>query len=233
MSRVVSVDLGQQADYTAVTIVECLERLNPDFDGVEAEVSRRRWRAGYRGIPPYDVPQYLPPLYNVTYLRRFDLGTPYPEIVAQVKGLMDSPKLHDRPLALALDATGVGVPVRDIFKQELPDAHMLPVLIHGGDNELHHKGFYRVPKRELVSRAVKLMQRRELNVAPSLDFAQTLVEELRNFRLKINIDTGHDSYEAWRERDHDDLVLSLCIGLWASENRANGQGATSIPRALR
>lgn len=231
MSRTVSVDLGQLQDYTAVTIVERVDRLNPDFDGVEHQMSKERRRRGVRGFE-YREPRDLPPLFNCTYLRRFELGTSYPEIVAQVKRLMDSPKLQDQPLSLALDATGVGVPVRDMFKKELPDARILPVLIHGGDNELFHNGFYRVPKRELVSRAVKLLQRRELNVAPSLEYAQTLIEELRAFRLKININTGHDSYEAWRERDHDDLVLALCIGLWASETQGSGQVRT-IQKALR
>jgi hypothetical protein len=231
MSRVVSVDLGQLADYTAVTIIERLDRLNPDYDGVEAQMSLERRKRRIRGFD-YLVPRDLPPLFNVTYLRRFELGTPYPEIVAQVKRLMDSPKLQDQPLSLALDATGVGVPVRDMFKKEMPQARILPVLIHGGDNELFGKGFYRVPKRELISRAVKLLQRRELNVAPSLEYAQTLIEELRAFRLKININTGHDSYEAWRERDHDDLVLSLCIGLWASETKGSGQ-VFSIAKVLR
>ena len=32
--------------------------------------------------------------------------------------------------------------------------------------------------------------------------------------MKINVATGHDSYEAWREGDHDDLVLSLALAVW-------------------
>lgn len=35
-----------------------------------------------------------------------------------------------------------------------------------------------------------------------------------SFRLKVNIATGHDSYEAWREGDHDDLVLSTSLAVW-------------------
>lgn len=231
MSRVVSADLGQQADFTAVAIIERVERLNPDFNGVEAQMSQERRKRGVRGFE-YTEPKNLPPLFNCTYLKRFELGTPYTEVVSKIKRLMDSPKMQDQPLALALDATGVGTPVRDMFKKEMPGARIYPVTIHGGDNELFNKGFYRVPKRELVSRAVKLLQRRELNIAPSLEFASTLVEELRAFKLKININTGHDSYEAWRERDHDDLVLALCIGLWAAETQGSGQVRT-IKNALR
>jgi hypothetical protein len=35
--------------------------------------------------------------------------------------------------------------------------------------------------------------------------------------VKINISTAHDSYEAWREGDHDDLVLSVALACWAGE----------------
>ena len=42
-----------------------------------------------------------------------------------------------------------------------------------------------------------------------------LVKELLNFRVKINISTAHDSYEAWREGDHDDLVLSVALSCWS------------------
>lgn len=37
---------------------------------------------------------------------------------------------------------------------------------------------------------------------------------LTNF-FKVKISTsGHDSYEAWREGDHDDLVLAALLALW-------------------
>jgi len=38
--------------------------------------------------------------------------------------------------------------------------------------------------------------------------------EHQNFRVKLNLKTAHDSYEAWREGDHDDLVLSLSLASW-------------------
>jgi hypothetical protein len=231
MSRVVSVDLGQQADHTAVTIIERVDRLNPDYDGVEARLSKERRKRGVRGFD-YTEPRYLTPLFNVAHLERFALGESYTTYVRRVKRLIDSPKLQDQPVSLALDATGVGGPVTDMFKEALGGMRIYPVKIHGGDHEHYNDGFYKVPKRELVSRAVKLLQRRELNVAPSLEFAQTLIEELRAFKLKINVATGHDSYEAWRDRDHDDLVLALCIGLWAAETQGSGQVRT-IKNALK
>jgi hypothetical protein len=46
-----------------------------------------------------------------------------------------------------------------------------------------------------------------------------LVRELENFKVKVNIHTAHDSYETWRESDHDDLVLALALAFWWAEQR--------------
>ena len=62
-----------------------------------------------------------------------------------------------------------------------------------------------------------MLQNGQLKIAEGLSLRETLVKELLNFRVKINISTAHDSYEAWREGDHDDLVLSVALGCWAGE----------------
>ncbi|MDP9474511.1 MAG: hypothetical protein M3R38_02225 [Actinomycetota bacterium] len=48
---------------------------------------------------------------------------------------------------------------------------------------------------------------------PRLAHARTLVDELVNFRVK-QAAAGRESYEAWRENDHDDLVFALCLAAW-------------------
>jgi hypothetical protein len=45
-----------------------------------------------------------------------------------------------------------------------------------------------------------------------------------NFKVKVNLATGHDSYEAWRESVHDDLVLAVALACWHGENRSSGWG---------
>jgi len=42
-----------------------------------------------------------------------------------------------------------------------------------------------------------------------------------NFRAKIDPATAHDSYSAWREQDHDDLVLSVALACWWGEREAD------------
>ncbi|MBA3951633.1 MAG: hypothetical protein H0X57_07115 [Rubrobacter sp.] len=68
-----------------------------------------------------------------------------------------------------------------------------------------------------MSAALVLMQNERLKIAEALELKETLVRELLAFRVKINIATAHDSYEAWREGDHDDLVLSVALACWAGE----------------
>ena len=45
----------------------------------------------------------------------------------------------------------------------------------------------------------------------------TLIQELSNFKVKITT-KGNDTYEAWREGQHDDLVLSVALACWYGEN---------------
>jgi len=212
MTHFMGLDLGQQHDYTALVLVEPVEEKTGN------KVTRQKINRHGIILGPTEEDE-LHTVHEVRHLQRWPLGTGYPEIVEDVRRMIASPELSDEPVYLALDATGVGRPVYDMFLSELGwvSGGLLPVVIHGGADEHSHGGIARVPKRELVSRAVALLQKRELKIASALPHAQMLVEELKAFRLKINVNTGHDSYEAWRERDHDDLVLALCIALWSAE----------------
>ena len=73
---------------------------------------------------------------------------------------------------------------------------------------------YRVPKKDLVGAVQVLMQNARLRVAASLAEAATLRAELQNFRMKQNAATAHESYEHWRDGDHDDLVLAVAVAAW-------------------
>ena len=73
-----------------------------------------------------------------------------------------------------------------------------------------------MPKRNLVSALQAALQTGTLKIASSLQLAEVLRQELLNFRIKINLSTGHDSYEHWREGDHDDLVLAAAMAVWSA-----------------
>lgn len=154
--------------------------------------------------------------YHIRHLERVKLGTPYPAIVEHVRNLMQSSQLAGST-ALVVDGTGVGAPVVDMFREARLDP--VAITITGGNTASKEADGYHVPKRDLVSVLQVLFQADRLKVAATLPEAKTLTEELLNFRAKINIQTAHDSYEAWREGVHDDLVLSVALACWYGEQQ--------------
>ncbi len=217
---IVGLDLGQARDYTALCVAECLR--------VGALPSGYRPAANFRNAwhrSKYDGEERLtadprPLTYHMRHLERVPLGTPYPTVVARVVEMMATPPLSgDTPLVV--DATGVGRAITDLFGAGGLCTHA--ITIHGGDEVIragprHEK----VPKRELVGTLVMLFQTERLKVAAGLEHAGTLVQELLNFRVKVDLRTAHDSYEAWREGVHDDLVLAVALACWHGEHQPQG-----------
>jgi hypothetical protein len=44
-------------------------------------------------------------------------------------------------------------------------------------------------------------------------------EEPLNFKVKIEPKMAHDSYAAWRENQHDDLICAVALAGWLGENQ--------------
>ncbi len=118
--------------------------------------------------------------------------------------------------SLVVDQTGVGRPVVDLFRQAR--LRLIPVTITGGEKQSRGEDGYHVPKRNLVSALQIAFQAGKLRIAKDLVEAETLVKELLNFRAKIN-SSGRDTYEAWREGMHDDLVLAVSLACWWAEEK--------------
>jgi hypothetical protein len=157
-------------------------------------------------------------MYHVRHLERLKLGTSYPAIVHHVKGLTESPTLRGE-VTLALDYTGVGRPVADMFLTSDLRCSLYAITIHGEDAVKWDGWQIRVPKRDLIGATQVLLQGARIKIASSLPEAAVLVKELLNFKVKIDPVTSHDSYRAWREGIHDDLVLSLALACWIGENQ--------------
>ncbi len=177
------------------------------------------------------------------HLRRWPLRTSYERIVADAVSLVNSAALQNpaeqhpdawgdlsdaelsvrasdssaRPV-LAVDVNGPGMPVVDMLRGSALGAQLLPVFSHGGDKVVRDAGVTRVPKRELVSTAQIALQSGRLKIAPALSEAQTLVRELEKYQVKINPETAHDSYGAWRTGQHDDLCFAVMLALWVGLN---------------
>jgi hypothetical protein len=231
----VGLDLGQAQDYTALAVLEQQLWTGAEVDWADFGVFFPE------GVEPggWVSPSVVGPLYaerilavNARYLKgplaadsplfirhlqRYPLGTKYGEIVASVRGLLSREPFRGRMryTRLLADKTGVGAAVIDGFYEK--GVYPISVTIHGGSAVTEEVRGFRVPKRDLVASVQTLLQNGRLKIAPEMELAPVLKSELLNFRVKINPATAHDSYEHWREADHDDLVLATALACWYRE----------------
>lgn len=187
----VGLDLGQSMDPTALSVIEKLT----------APVLSIGHRAGKMRFTT---------LYRVRHLERFPLGLSYPEMVTRTRLTMNTAPLRGNS-KLIIDQTGVGRPVFDLFTQ----ARMNPAgvtITAGLDWSREGSDNFRVPKALLVSRLDAALHSGILQVSAGLPEAQALREELADFKINHTA-SGYAQFGA-RSGKHDDLVLSVAIGLW-------------------
>jgi hypothetical protein len=240
-------DLGQSRDYSALAIIEeqiyigeawANEILHQqDYEkglsaGWISPAALTPYRAGHalRLSHEYGRPAEIP--LAVRHLERFELGTKYTDVVDRVTALVRSDPLRHVPAILLVDKTGVGASVLDSFTHAGIGA--TAITLHGGSSVTRdpQRAGFRVPKRDLVTVTQVLLQNGRLKIAATLPKAETLKRELLNFRVKINPQTAHDSYEHWREGDHDDLVLAVSMAAWFRQYW-NRHVDTGLARRLR
>lgn len=202
---ILGVDLGQAQDFTALCVLERSK--------VEGEKANH---------------------YAVRHLERLSKGTPYPAQVERIRDLRDRLKeTTGKPPKVVADATGVGAPVIDMLRA----ARLEPVAvtITGGDKTTKDGDDFRVPKRDLVSAVQVLLQSERLKIARALPEAATLTSELLAFKVSVNL-RGHASFGndvgAWRENDHDDLVLSVALAAWYGEQHKPRASPTAAHHLL-
>lgn len=210
MTWIIGEDLGQSNDFTSLSVTE--------------------WTSD-------------PRLFNIRGLQRFPLGTPYPVIVDRTIEIWEglgSP-------SLVIDATGVGRAVLDLYYDR--GVTPIAVTITGGDiaksraqvaeetkkkegmiysPSLRERLTWNVPKRDLVSAMNVAFQQKQVKISGNLPDAKTLIDEMMNFRMKFTA-AGHDTYEAWREGIHDDLVLAVALPIWWVSRSRRGKRGQDIP----
>jgi hypothetical protein len=177
-------DLGQAGDFTALAVLEG---------------------------PPRSTP--APRTYRVRALERWPLGTRYTEIATAVAERLAAAPLHPHA-RLILDQTGCGRPVFDLFAERRVAAQLVGVTITGGSDVLEVQyNEFRVPKSDLIGQVQVLLQNGQLQIAQGLREAATLQKELAGYQRRVTL-AAHEQFGAWREGQHDDLLLALALACW-------------------
>lgn len=182
--------MGQVYDNSALAVVERLEKETP---------------MDLAGLTVMDH-------HHVRFLKRWDLGTEYDDVVKQTGEIIR--RFHLEDAVIVIDATGVGKKVCDLYLQahrmgDLGNYWPRPFVITGGREVTDEL----VPKRELVGTMQTLIQSKRLKISDALPEAELLKAELKNFKVKTSA-TGQETYEAARAGDHDDIVLAVALACW-------------------
>lgn len=202
----VGLDLGQAHDHSAVGILE--QELKLADLPINQQREDPRMPISFKPL----APSIIDNTYLLRYLKRYPLGTPYPEIVEHVFELMQEPMLYHYG-RLIVDKTGVGAPIVDmLIKKKL---RPIAVVITGGNDvvKVQGKREYHVPKADIVSALALLYHSKRIKMSGRLAEAKTLRKEMGDFSYKISR-TGHTSYGAEGAGENDDLVLSVGIAAW-------------------
>lgn len=232
----VGVDLGQANDFTAIAVLK--QEIVPPESALFAPVGEHPGNRLVEGRSVYDL----------VYLKRPKLGTPYDVIARRVADLICELEPQGAfgelgQVTLSVDGTGVGRGVVDMLDTEfkrrgatsksVPKVDFRRVSVTGSQTQLkkpqRSNGYWSVPKKDLVFPAVAAFQQKRVRIPAGIKDRDALVNELKNYRRTTNIATGTMSFEPWRESDHDDLLFATCLALWGWQQR-RGQ---TILRVIR
>jgi hypothetical protein len=222
----VGVDLGQASDPTAVAVLK--KEIVPPRDAMFSPVGQHPGNRLVEG----DI------VYDLVYLKRPKLGTPYDTIARRVADLICELEPQGAfgelgQVTLCVDGTGVGRGVVDMLDTEfkrrgassksVPRVDFRRVSVTGSQTQLKRpertNGYWSVPKKDLVFPAVAAFQQGLIRIARGIQDREALVNELKNYSRKVNIATGTLAFEPWREELHDDLLFALCLSLWGWQVR--------------
>jgi hypothetical protein len=197
-------DLGQKQDFTTLAVIESHEITYADRNPVTYEFLTSTHHA-------------------ITHLERLPLGTPYPEIVDTVQWTLEAAcaQTFTAP-TLIVDATGVGAPVVDLFRERGLRRNLVPVTITSGHGETHTgSGAVGVPKRNLITGLQVAFETHQLTLSSNIGPAvETLISELMNMQCEVTAH-GNERFGARREGMHDDLVLATALAWWGLNRNRN------------
>lgn len=205
---VVGMDLGQLQDYTAISVLRLIESTR---DVTVGDSPDRRYGAFDKFIS-----------FSLIHIERFQSG--YIEALDRVQAVMDHPDIMLDQKELVLDVTGLGQPVLEMAWQRGIETEA--IVITGGESPHYADGKYFVPRTELISGLVSVYQAERIKISADLEIKQLLIDELMSLQVKKR-PSGEETYETAKSTQHDDLVMSLAMPIWLTEQRHTQERITT------
>ena len=161
-------------------------------------------------------------------------GVDYPEItdliiraIERLKRESRAPNIQSDGPHLAMDASGLGAPIRDYLKQNrifFGGKHgqkLFPVVFTGGEAARFNveTGIYNISKTLIIGNFLSLMQNKRFDYAPDLEALPLLEKEIASFKYHLTA-AGHTGFDA-EQGAHDDLICATCIPLVVGELEFN------------
>lgn len=208
-SYAIGLDLGQSQDYSALAVLQHVAVLPSDWT---LHNYHRRLQEFYNGER---YPQELPPLraeLRVVHLQRWELGTPYTDVVNDAAALARTWQLSGS--RFLFDRSGVGRPVGDLFWKAYEQGRMGETLPEGRTiTGAERSGRGTTAKRDLIAALEIPIQQGRFKIPAGLPLADVLERELTSFQMKITAKQGRESYDIERRagEGHGDLVIAVAL----------------------
>ena len=190
-------DLGQRQDPSAVAIVERVPQVTQRMNHVTWQVSQ----------------ETEPAPMVVRYLERMPLGTEYGDVVKRVAALVAQPALKGKK-TLAVDATGVGMPVVEMLLGQRMGCEVRPVMFTAGMGQSTDGRLWFVGKVDLMAGLRQAVETGEMQIPKQVVDGVQLVKELMSVTVGMR-PSGLARVGADGFGEHDDLVIALALACWA------------------
>jgi len=195
---ILSVDLGKQQDFTALTISEA-----------KPEVRKNTRGKSYTAV-----------VVNVRDIQRMPLGTDYETIAHHIHQVFWDDRLwlfwegKWRSPTLLVDAGGVGDAVADTLAKSMGLRHIRYRLVRGtAATNRHSPRDYTIPRTVMFQQLYAAFTTNRIKVDPRLKLAKALISELKGLQVERNEETGYERV-THREGEHDDMAICMASTNW-------------------
>jgi hypothetical protein len=173
-------------------------------------------------------------IHTVRHIERMR-GLTYPLLAQKLKILVERLQPDERAtlrrirpaeVVIALDATGAGIPIADMFREADLRARLVEISFTSGQETRQEGGggAYYVPKKTLIGGLGLVVETGRLVLAEGMKFADVLRREFESFTQTLSA-SGRSTFEA-ASGAHDDLLSALAMSVFLAEKEGGSGGWT-------